>query len=390
MSSCTEATVPSNGGTRQAADLPRLSVLHVATPGAVGGLERVVQSLCIGLRRRQHAVQVVATGESEDVIDRFQAPLASAGVPVHRLVLPPRSYVGEHRSLARLITSIKPQVVHTHGYRADLLAGWAARDAGVPTVTTLHGFTGGGWKNRVYERLQRIALGRFDAVAAVSQSVVEQAGRSARQRLRVIANAWLEYEAPLGRAAARGALGLAPTNHRIIGWVGRVSREKGLDVALNALPSLAHMPLKLVVVGDGPARSECERLASDLGLGDRVHWCGRLPDAARLFGAFDVFLLSSRSEGTPMVLFEAMATRTPIVATEVGGVPEVLPRGTALLVPPERPEALAQAIQNVLDSPRHATARASAARTRLLTHYDPQRWLDAYEGLYRQVTRTGR
>lgn len=390
MSTCTETTPASNSGKSQVPELPRLSVLHVVTPGAVGGLERVAQSLCIGLRRRQHAVQVAAAGDADDVIERFQTPLAAAGVPVHRVVLPPRAYIRERRALARLIAAIGPQVVHTHGYRADILAGWAARDARVPTVTTLHGFTGGGWKNRIYERLQCLALGRFDAVAAVSQSVAERAGRSGRERLRVIPNAWLESEAPLGRAAARSALGLAPSDHKSVGWVGRVSREKGLDVALKALSSLAHLPVNLVVVGDGPDRADCERLALQLNLSGRVHWCGAVPDADRLFAAFDLFLLSSRSEGSPMVLFEAMATRTPIVATAVGGVPDILPRGTALVVPPENPQALARAIQDVLDAPRHATARASAARTRLLTHYDPQQWLDAYEGLYRQVSRPDR
>lgn len=365
----------------------RLRILHVVTPGVIGGLERVTQALCIGLRRRRHAVEVAAVGQTEEALEPFLAPLAAAAVPLHRIILPPRSYLKERRAIAQLAAAVQPDVVHTHGYRADIVAGWAARRAGLPTVTTLHGFTATDWKNRLYEGLQRATLARFDGVAAVSQPLAEQVARSAavRPRVRVIPNGWLESEAPLGRAAARNALGLGPTDHAVVGWVGRLSREKGLDLALRALALLDDVRVILLVVGDGPERAECERLAARLGLTERVRWCGQVPDAGRLFGAFDVFLSSSRTEGTPIVLFEAMATRTPIVATAVGGVPDVLPQGTALVIPPGDPQGLAQAIGNVLRYPRHATARATAARTRLLTHYEPQRWLDAYEELYRQV-----
>lgn len=365
----------------------RLSVLHVVTPGAAGGLERVTQSLCIGLRRRQHMVQVAAICEAEEALQRYRAPLAAAGVPVHPIILPSRAYLREKRAFTQLSAKLAPEVVHTHGARADILAGWAAREAGLPTVTTLHGFGGAGWKNRVYERLQRMSLARFDGVVVVSQALARQLGRSVagEARLKVIPNAWLESEAPLGRAAARSALRLGASDHNVIGWVGRLTREKGLDLALKALALLTQPPVTLVVVGDGPARAEYQRLAAHLDVADRVRWCGRVPDAGRLFGAFDVFLSSARTGGTPMVLFEAMATRTPIVATAVGDVADVLPRGTALVVPPEDPQALAQAVSNVLRYPRHATARATAARTRLLTQYEPQRWLDAYEELYREV-----
>ena len=173
----------------------------------------------------------------------------------------------------------------------------------------------------------------------------------------------------------------------MIGWVGRLTQDRGLDLALRILAVLRDLPVTLAVVGDGPERAALERLASRLEVAERVHWCSSVPDAARLFAAFDMFLLSSRAEGTPMVLFEAMAARTPIVATAVGDVSDVLPRGTALVVPPDRPDTLAHAVRSVFDNPRHATARATAARTRLLTHYEPQRWLDAYEALYGAVRR---
>lgn len=366
-----------------------LRLLHVLAPASYGGLERVVQSLCIGLRRRSHAVHVAVVTEHADVTERFQAPLAAVGVHVHPLILPPRAYFQEHRTLARLCAALTPDVVHTHGHRPDILAAWAARAAGVPTVATVHGFTGGDWKLRLYERAQRVALRRFDAVVAVSRTLAERLAGSGVpwDRVHVIPNCWHELDVPLGRAAARRALGLPPNGNRIIGWVGRLSHEKGPDVMVETLAALRDLPVTVAFVGDGPERSHLERTAEKLGLTGRIHWCGSVPNSSRLFSAFDVYVLSSRTEGTPMVLFEAMAARTPIVATAVGGVPDVLPRGTALVVEAENPEALARAVRDVLISPRHATARATTARTRLLTRYEPERWLDAYEVVYRRVCR---
>lgn len=348
----------------------------------------MAQSLSLGLRRRDHAVDVAVVTHETGASDGFEAPLAAGGVRVHRLVVPPRAFFQEHRMLWRLAQELRPDVVHTHGRRADILGAWAARRAGIPTVTTVHGSTRGDWKQRLADRLQRFTLARFDAVAAVSYPLAEQLARRgiASQRLHVIPNAWLESEVPLGRAAARRALGLA-TGGKVIGWVGRLTQDRGLDLALRILAVLRDLPVTLAVVGDGPERAALERLASRLEVAERVHWCSSVPDAARLFAAFDMFLLSSRAEGTPMVLFEAMAARTPIVATAVGDVSDVLPRGTALVVPPDRPDTLAHAVRSVFDNPRHATARATAARTRLLTHYEPQRWLDAYEALYGAVRR---
>lgn len=368
-------------------DRQPLRVLHVVVLGDADGLERAVQSLCIGLRRREHDVHLAAASDTAEVLEQFQAPLAAAGAHVHPIILPPRAFLRERRAFAELAAAVEPNVVHTHGCLADILAGWAAR-AALPTVTTLYGFTGGTWKHRLYERLQRMSLAEFDGVAAVSPSLAKQlASRVAAERLRVIPSAWLEPEAPLGRAAARRALALPGDQHHVIGWAGRLCRANGLDLALKALALLADLPARLALVGDGPERAEYEKLAAHLDVAGRVHWCGRMPDARRLFGGFDAFLFSSRTEYTPMVLLEAMAARTPIVAAAVGGVPDLLPRGTALVVPPENPEALAHALRNVFSCPRHATARASAARTRLLTEYAPQHWVDAYEALYREVSR---
>jgi glycosyltransferase involved in cell wall biosynthesis len=130
-------------------------------------------------------------------------------------------------------------------------------------------------------------------------------------------------------------------------------------------------------------------MCSRLRLGRRVTFHGQVDDAAGRLHAFDTVVLSSRSEGTPMVLLEAIAAGVPVVTTAVGGVPDVIGPGEGLLVPPERPTALAQAIRNVQAHPAAAKQRAEAARVRLALEFGPERWLARYEEIYRDVRRTG-
>ena len=120
-------------------------------------------------------------------------------------------------------------------------------------------------------------------------------------------------------------------------------------------------------------------------MGERVHWHGGVAGAGRLYAAFDIFVLSSRTEGTPMVLFEAMAAGVPVVATSVGGVPDVVSAAEAALVPPGDPQALADEIRAIYRDPVAAAARARAARARLERDFDFGQWLQRYEEIYRVV-----
>jgi len=369
-----------------------LRILHILAPGLAGGLESVVRALAAGHAGRGHEVHVAVIGESPDGISPFAGAAGSAGVRVHPIVLPPRSYRVERRAIGSLIDQIAPDVVHTHGYRPDIVDAPVARARGVPVVTTVHGFTGGGPRNRIYEWLQRRAFRRFDAVVAVSaplaSTLVE--GGVPRARVHLVRNAWDGGTARPTRAEARSVLGIPPAE-LVVGWVGRVSREKGLDVLVEAIPSLGDLDVRVSVIGDGREAEGCRARAAGLGAADRIRWHGPVADAGRLFGAFDVFALSSRTEGTPMVLFEAAAAGVPIVATRVGGVPDVFGPEQAWLVPPEDPAALASAIRSALEAPDEASQRAAAATDRLETGFRPDRWLDEYESIYHgAVGSTGR
>src|SRR5256885_5660485 len=365
----------------------RVDVLHVMAPAEVGGPEHVAQALASGQRSAGHRVSGAAVLGEGARAHPFLGPLAAAGVDVYPLRVPLKAYFRERAAVVDICRRTRPDLVHTHGHRVDVVDAGAVRRLGIPTVTTVHGFTGGDWKNRLYERLQRRAFRRLEAVVAVSRPPADELARAGvpAARLHVVPNAWPAREEPLPRDQARQALAVPPGRFHL-GWVGRLTAEKGADVLLAALGLLTDLPLVASVLGAGRERARLEAAANRQDLGGCVRWFGNRPGAGRLFSAFDAFVLSSRTEGTPIVLFEAMAARGPIVAPAVGGVPDVVSSQEALLVPPDDPAALAEAIRGVRSDPAGAAARARRARERLARAFAVGPWLARYEQIYRGVS----
>ena len=363
-----------------------LSIVHIAAPAPVGGLERVVQALAAGQRAAGHRVTVLAVLAPHERRHPFVGRLRDDGVEVEEIFITAKQYLRERREVRRLLRAIRPDVAHTHGYRCDLLDGAVARGLGIPIVSTLHGSSRLGGKSHFFEWLQLRAFRRFDAVVAVSQPLERMlldAGVGG-SRIAVIPNGWPGIEPRFTRDEARRRLGV-PADGFVVGFVGRLIRVKGADVLLRALASLEDRSWRVVLVGDGGERTMLAELAAAEGLTDRVTFAGHLDEATHLYPAFDAYVLSSRTEGTPIALFEAMAARVPIIATTVGGVGDVVRTAEALLIEPESPDAMAGAISAVRRDPAAATRRASAARERLETAFGTVTWLARHELLYRRL-----
>jgi glycosyltransferase involved in cell wall biosynthesis len=365
----------------------RFSVVHVLAPADVGGIESVVRLLAAGQRRRGHDVLVAPLVSDVGSRAAWIASVRETGVPVEPLVARRRRYVAEWRAVSELLRARRPAIVHTHGYRADVLAGLSARRLGFPVVATVHGFIGVEWKHRLYERLQCRVLRGFDAVMPVSRAMAGQLHQSGvpSDRLHVVTNAFEAHDRPLARAEARRRLAIGDEEFRV-GWIGRLSPEKGADVIIRAL-ALLPGDVQLSILGDGAERRRLEVLSRDLGVAGRVTWHGTQPNAAVLASAFDAITLSSRSEGTPIVLFEAIAAGTPVVATRVGGVPEVVSDTEALLVPAEDPSALARAIDTVRADVVAAATRAAAAMRRLASDFAVGPWITRVDEVYATAQR---
>jgi glycosyltransferase involved in cell wall biosynthesis len=364
-----------------------LKVLHLLAPARFGGLESVVHALAAGQMAIGHDVGVIMLLESHVAEPPLAATLDEVGIPVLRVVRPARSFVSQRRAILEICRRVTPDVLHTHGYLPDVLAASLGRKFPVTRVSTVHGFTGGRWRNRFYEWLQRRSYTRFDAVVAVSKKLaLDLAHRVSAGTLHTLANAWTQEE-QLSPEAARSVLGLSLKVFHI-GWVGRISREKGADTLIEALPALTDVTLHLTLIGNGVDHAMLERRVKELELDERVSFHGEVTRASRVFPAFDLFVLSSRTEGSPITLLEAMHAGVPIVATAVGGVPDVVSAEEAVLIPAEDPAALASAIREVYDHPADAAARARRARSRLEKDFSPAPWIEAYDRIYRTAAAT--
>lgn len=368
-------------------DAAKLRIVHALAPGSIGGIESVVRLLAAGQQAAGHRVDLITVVDGPD--HPFVEQLREQNLPVHPIVAPDRAYREEISQFRGLLGELAPQIVHTHGTRPDVLLAGPARKSGCATVTTVHGFSGGGWKNRLYEHLQRRAMRKIGAVAAVSEAQVEVLTRAGvpRASITVVPNAWQPLGEPLDRGDARKALGLAD-EARVIGYVGRLSFEKGPDLLLEALSQLKDLPWQASILGSGAEEDVLAKQCESAGLGERVRWHGAVHDAWKYFRAFDLLAMPSRTEGTPISLFEAMSARVPLVVTRVGGVPAVLDPAPpkpplATLVPALDPAALAAGIRDILVGETETGPQTTAAAARLESEYATAPWLGRYDDLYR-------
>lgn len=362
-----------------------MKVVHALAPAPYGGLESVVRQLAVGQAALDRCAGVIALRGVDDPPSSMVEGLRASGVRVAEVVTGSRAYGRQRAEVRALLADWGPEVLHCHGYHADVVLSGVAKRVGIKVVSTAHGFTRGGWRNRLYEWLQVWHFRKFSGVAAVSRKLREEliAAGVPDGRVALIPNAYRSAEAPLSRAEARESIGIA-ADAWAIGWVGRLGPEKGGDVFLEAIARLeGRAGLTAVIIGSGRMEESLRARADELGISGSIIWAGRRPDAASLFKAFDLFVLSSRTEGTPMVLLEAMSAGVPVVTTAVGGIPDVVGDEEAWLVPSDDPSALAAAIVAAREDHVAARGRAGAAGRRLEAGYGVPGWLEKYDELYR-------
>ena len=214
----------------------RLSIVHLAAPARFGGLESVLATLVPAQLEAGDLVRTALILAPDDAeAHPLVESLEKAGASVEVLPISGRGYLQERREVARLLGEASADVVHTHGYRPDINDAPVARRAGIPVVSTAHGFTGAGTRGRFYEWLQVRSLCRFDAVVAVSEPLKKDLVRRgvAERKVHMIPNAWRPAQTPLGRAEARSVLGVEGDGPRVA-WIGRLTDEKGPDVFVRA------------------------------------------------------------------------------------------------------------------------------------------------------------
>lgn len=360
---------------------PRGPVAHLIAPAPAGGAESVILALAAAAPDRTRVITLNQHGQDAAELP-FTRQLREHGIAVDEVRVDRRQYRAEAREAARLVRTHGISLLHSHGYHGNIV-GWLARDAaGVPVIGTAHGYLDRDFKERLYGRLDRWVMRRLDAAVAVSNGLerILLAHGHRRDRLAMIRNGMPAPPRLLDRAEARALLGLRGDGP-VVGWIGRLSIEKGADLFVDAIAATAP-PVTGVLVGDGAER---ERLAERIGASARVVLAGQRPDAARLLSAFDLLAISSRTEGTPMVVLEAIGAGVPIVSFRVGGIPDVIDESSGWLVPALDTAALARAIDEAVGDPDEARRRAARASERATAELGIDAWLGRVWALYEQV-----
>ena len=361
---------------------PRVLMLVDQLEPRSGGGERFAVGLAAHLPRYGFDVALCAT---RAVFAPWDQTLRESGVPWFALGRRATGDVLPFARLARVLRRQRVDILHSHMFGSNVWATVVGRAARVPVVVA-HEQSWSYEGERLRKFLDGQLIGRFaDAFVAVSTAdrdrMVALEGVPA-EKVRVELNAYVPRTGPRPPARLREELGLAD-DVPLVGTAAIHRPQKALHVLLEAFARVrgAH----LVIAGDGVCRPDLERQAADLGIASRTHFLGLRDDVDGILAALDVAVMSSDYEGTPLFGFECMAAGTPLVATAVGGLPDMLEDGrSALLVPRRDPAALAAGIERLLAAPDERRALADAA-TRALERYEIDPVAERFAGFYREL-----
>ncbi|MCB0032089.1 MAG: glycosyltransferase family 4 protein [Anaerolineales bacterium] len=368
-----------------------LNILYIQTNGDFGGTETMNYRAWGALTARGHQVDIVILD------DDANAPLAQVYAAAGANVL---SLDGRHRTIRALYQEIRGllrrrpyDIVHLFGLRVNLLSRHLARRH---TRAAIISGQRGGAGGRLQAWLEWLMQGPVDLYLANSlagERWLHEAAALPRDRTTTI-HSGLDPTPFLNADGAdlRAEMGVPP-DRPVILHVAHLRPIKDHPTLLRACARLCEegVGFELWLVGYGPEEARLQALAAELGLADHCRFLGRREDIPALLAAADIAVLCSRQEGLPGALMEAMAAGRPIVATDVGGVPElVLPEETGLLVPPGDPAALAVALRRLLADPALRQTLGDAAQTRLLSHFQLDAKIEALEAVYHRLAQTRR
>lgn len=380
----------------RSADLPL--VMHLTYALDVGGLETLLVDCINRMPADQYRHVVVCLTRSSAFAERITQP----GVEVYALNKAPGLGLGTHVAFWKLARRLRPTILHTYNLAAMEYA-FTATLAGVPVrVHAEHGRDTSDPQglNPKHNFLRRRLAPFIDCYVPVSEDLNTWLGQVvgiAPAKTLFIKNGVDTDKYQPGPRNVDGSAAPWAKDHFVIGTVARVSdikNHRGLVDAFIRLRAMlpeqaAH--LRLSIIGDGPLLPALREQVAMAGLQDVVWLPGARSDVARLVPAFSVFALPSLAEGTPVSLLEAMACALPVVASNVGGIPEVVTEQVeGSLVPPQDVEALANALARYAASPALATAHGRAGRTRIVQQYSMAAMVSAYTGLYARLCRQKR
>jgi len=367
----------------------RVKVLQLISSGGYYGAENMLLNLCASQHKSgcENSLMLFYNVHAPNV--EFYERARRRGLTVRMVHCQGRADWRAVRQIEECIQEDGIQLLHTHGYKADLYGYVAARRSGKPIVATCHNWVGGTAALGIYNRLDRMALKRFQGLAAVSDSVAQRLLDSgvAAKKIRTIANG-IDV-GPFERARPLPVFEF--DGNKVVGMVARLDLQKGFEYLLRATRELcaAFPALKVVIVGEGPDRQAIESMVQRFGLQSNVILAGQHSHMPEIYAAMDIFVLPSLNEGLPMTILEAMAASRPVVATRVGAIPKVIKDGeTGLLVSPGDADGLQNALERLLTDSDLGRRLGSAGHDWVSRNYTSEAMALKYRQMYDEVLGT--
>ncbi|MFW0778341.1 MAG: glycosyltransferase family 4 protein [Rickettsiales bacterium] len=377
-------------------DVSQLRVLQFITPAGFYGAERWVLAMANNSDHERVRCDLAVTeeGPQQDLSVARYFP-AEAG-EVHYLKMNGRFDWRVVRQLEQVIRERDIQVIHTHGYKSDILGLLAAKRTGIACVSTPHGFSGKvGLKLATFIRLGTHMLRYFDAVVPLSEELVSDMKRFGvpEHKTHFIRNGvdLKEIDQTLSELEKLPQQESEKTT-KTIGFIGQMIPRKGLGDLLDAFDRFyqEHPEYRLQLVGDGSQRKELEEKAASLPSTSAIEFLGFRSDRLALLSRFNLFVMTSSLEGIPRCMMEAMAVGIPVVAYDIPGVDQLIDHEkTGLLAPPGDSCELARCCERVLEDSALAESLASSGRSRINEQYSAARMAREYEELFRQLMARG-
>ena len=377
--------------------MEKLKIAYILTPVEFAGAERVNLTFLKSVNRVKfdiHPLLLTRPWEKDDNIfinELRREKYVFDEIPVAKNE--GRDYFRIARCFKIVYSLFKKNhydLIHTHGYFADIVGIPMARLFRLPSISTCHGFIFNTWKYRLYNSLDFLALRLCDRVMAVSEGIKTDLVKHGvnQSRISIIQNAvesCYTDESAIEYRAEKRRLFSIQEHEMLLGFTGRLSQEKGLRYLIEAcfLLNQAGLPTKVLIIGDGPQRKELEKLAISKNLRQQVLFVGFQKDVHNWLPAVDAFVLPSVTEGTPMSLLEAMSWGLPVVASDVGGIPQIIDsEKNGVLVPPRQPERIKEAIYRLYINKDFRKSIGFEARKTVESKYGIRNWLYKIESEY--------
>lgn len=366
-----------------------MRVLQLICSTGFFGAERWVLALANNLEADQVQCHLLATSENPDLpIELIEQYPDEAGSSL-RLEMSGRFDLAILKKIISVVRQLDIQVIHSHGYKSDLITLVVARLSGVRCISTPHGFGNlSGWKMKLYIGLGNFALRFFDAVVPLSPQLSAELRKSgiSESKIRYIPNGVDLSEIDRRAVIDTGIVGNKEV--QTIGFIGRLVPGKEILQLLQIFEALwaANNCLQLIIVGDGEQRQELEKFAATLSAGEHIHFLGFRADRLDILRQFDLFAMTSSSEGIPRSLMEAMSVGVPVVAYDIPGVDQLINHDdTGLMVQFGNQSQFVDCCSRVLANITFANSLSNNARRRIESNFSAASMAGQYYKLYRSL-----